>query len=225
MREMDVTANNIANINTTGFKKSGVIFEDYMTETQPGETVDFVIDSGSYRDFSAGPILRTGNELDVALEGDGYLPVQTPNGTMYTRAGAFQLNAEGEIVTASGYQVMSADGSPIVIPPEATDIQIDKEGTIRTNQGEAGRLQAMTFKQEQKMEEYGNGLYRTNEPGTPSETTRIVQGSLEKSNVEPVVEMTRIIEVLRSYQSVGKVLDAENERQRNAIRILGKTTI
>jgi flagellar basal-body rod protein FlgF len=224
IRQMEVVANNVANVNTTGYKRQQMVFDDYMAKTQPGQRTDFVIDRGSFRDVTNGSLVQTSNPLDIALEGNGYIPVQTPQGTMYTRAGAFELNAEGELVNASGFKVLSGDGQPIVIPPEAKDIQIDKEGNIRTDIGQAGQIQAMVFKDEQELTEKGNGLYQSKETPQPEPATRIVQGAVERSNVQPVVEMTQMVEVLRAYQQTGRLLESEHERMRNAIRTLGRVS-
>lgn len=223
-QQMDVLANNIANVNTTAYKGQAVLFQTYVIEPQPGDRMDFVIDRATLRNTSTGAMARTGNDLDVALQGDGYFGVQTPQGVQYTRAGSFALNNSGDIVTQDGLIVMSLEGQALNVPDDARTIEIDQTGRIITDKGEVGKFQVVTFKREQEMVETGRGLYQTKETGQPVENTRVVQGMLEQSNVQPVVEMTRVTEVVRAYQQTLNMLQSENERMRNAIKTLGRVS-
>lgn len=223
-QQMDTLANNIANANTTAYKGQSVLFQTYIIEPKPGETMDFVIDRATIRNTSTGPMVRTSNDLDVALQGDGYFGVRTPQGVQYTRAGSFALDSNGDIVTQDGYPVLSFEGQPLNVPDDARTIEIDQTGRIITDKGEVGRVQVVTFKHEQEMIETGRGLYKTKETGQPAEDTRVVQGMLEQSNVQPVVEMTRMTDVVRAYQQTLNMLQSEHDRLRNAIKTLGKVS-
>jgi flagellar basal-body rod protein FlgF len=143
--------------------------------------------------------------------------VQTPDGVQYTRAGNFALNAIGELVTARGYKVADQGGGTITVPPDARFIGIDEKGVVSTDQGAVGNIMIAEFKDYQKLDPAGNGLYRTEEQPLPATETRMMQGKLEGANVQPVVEMTRMIDVLREYQAVQRVMQSEHERQRGAI--------
>ena len=219
---MEISANNVANASTTGFKKTTPLFSDYMSAVPNGKPVDYVVMRGAIRDTTQGPVQRTGNQLDIALMGDGYIPVQTSSGTMYTRSGSFTTNQEGELITANDDKVLTADGQGITIPPDAKDITINTDGSIRTDQGEVGRLQAVTFKNEQNLVAVGNGLYRTSEAGEASTTTKIMQGAIEQSNVQPVLELTKIMEISRAYQQTTNLIAQEQDRIRNSVRTLGR---
>jgi flagellar basal-body rod protein FlgF len=229
-RAMDITANNIANVNTTGFKRDNIAFETYLIRPAPTQTFQFAVENGTYRDIAQGPTITTGNPLDVAVQGDGYIPVQTKDGIRYTRSGSFQLNNAGEIVTAEGDKVMGDGNQPIAFPEDAKDILIGADGTVSAQSGTAtsatqvGKLAVVKFQNEQAMTLVGGNLYSTQEAPQPATDSRIVQGAIEQSNVQSVVEMTRMIDVSRTYQQVVNLLQAENDRQSKAIQRLGKTT-
>ena len=229
-RVMDITANNVANMTTTGFKKHGIAFDTYIMRPARQNEFQFAVEHGTYRDTQQGPTVMTGNPLDVSIQGDGYFPVQTPQGTRYTRAGTFLLNGEGAMVTPEGYQVLGEGEQAIEIPEDARDISIASDGTVSAAIGpegtvqELGRLQLMGFAGEQAMMHVGGNLYMANEVPAPVENGRMVQGGIEQSNVQGVVEMTRMMEVTRTYQTCVHLLELENERQRTAIGRLGSTT-
>lgn len=219
---MNMIANNIANINTTGFKANKIVFAEYLDKPKGmKETLSMVEDYGNFRVKDSGPIKSTGNPLDVALQGTGYFGIQGPGGqTYYSRAGAFAISPEGVVVTQQGYPVLDNGGSTITIPPTAKNILIDQQGQITSDEGQIGALMVQDFENIQKLKPVGNSLYSTDETGTPATTTKVIQGSLEGSNVQGVVEMTDMIEVSRAYQSVQKMLQNEHDRVRATIRAM-----
>lgn len=229
-RAMDITANNIANVNTTGFKRESVAFDTYVIRPAPTQTFHFGVENGTYRDAAQGPTLTTGNPLDVAVQGHGYLAVQTEAGIRYTRAGAFQMNQEGQIVTASGDPVLDDGQQPITLPADAQQILIGTDGTISVQTGnggaaaQVGKLGLVKFANEQSLSPVGNNLYATDERPELETEGVIIQGAIEQSNVQSVSEMTRMIDVSRSYQQVVRLLETENERMAKAIQRLGKAT-
>jgi flagellar basal-body rod protein FlgF len=222
-RRMDVAAQNMANVNTTGYKSQGMVFEDFIKKPDPRFTHHLVLDRATYRDTTAGTLLPTDNPLDLAIQGPGYYAVNTPEGTQYTRAGSFVLDTEGNVVTPEGYPLLSGGGQPITIPTEAQRIAIGRDGTISTEIGNAGKLSVVRFENEQGLKPTHSGLYSTDETPVEDSTSSIVQGMVEASNVKPVAEMTNIIDVSRSYQWVANLINAENDRLRNAVRVLGRT--
>jgi flagellar basal-body rod protein FlgF len=221
-QQMQITANNIANMNTPGYKSMNILFTDYLNKARgSSEEINQVINQGSYRNLAPGSVSRTGNTFDLALNGDGYFAVQTAAGDAYTRAGAFSLNATGEIIDQSGNKVLSDGGTPIVIPPEATDIQVTPEGVITASVGEIGRLKVVDVDKPQLMQRLGDNLYRLNGAvEKPVENTRVVQGALEGSNVNSVLEMNKMIEILRSYQATARMMQTDHDRIRGAIQKL-----
>lgn len=221
---MEIVANNIANINTPGYRGQNMVFEEYLSKGKGADKpVSMVLDAGQFQVSKAGAVSVTGNPLDVALSGPGFFGVETLEGTMYTRAGNFELNVNGELVTPAGYPVLDAGGGTIVVPPDAGRVKISGDGTISTNQGELARLMIVEFEDIQQMEARGDNLYFSNQQGEPATTTRAMQGAIEGSNVNPILEMTRMIEISKDYQSVQQMLQGEHDRQRSMIQKMTKT--
>jgi flagellar basal-body rod protein FlgF len=221
-RQMGVVAHNVANANTTGFKGQDVMFEEFLKGATPRSAAHYVLDRATIRNTAQGSLQKTDNTLDFAISGPGYFSVQTPQGTQYTRQGSFQLDAEGNLVTPDGFKVLSAEGSPITIPAEAKQLSVGNDGTISTELGNQGRLQPVMFDNQQELEETYGGLYTTTAAAQPDNVSTINQGMVESSNVSPVVEMTRVIEISRAYQRTLNLIQSENERMRNAIQKLGQ---
>jgi flagellar basal-body rod protein FlgF len=142
---------------------------------------------------------------------------------MYSRAGNFQININGELVTPDGDLVAAAGGDAIIIPEGAREVKISEDGFVSTEDGEVGQIMVVEFENVQQLEAMGNGLYKSETEGLASENTRVMQGMLEGSNVTPVLEMTRMIDTLRAYQNTQKMLDGEHDRQRTMIRQLTRT--
>ncbi len=223
--KMALIANNVANINTPGYRGQNAVFKEFISDQRRmKEDVSLVYDIGQYEVTDPGPLKMTGNALDVALVGPGFMGVQTPQGVHYTRAGNFTLNALGELVTARGQKVADQGGGTITVPADAKFISIDRKGVVSTDQGEVGTLMVAEFADYQKMEPTGNGLYKTDQPRTPAAGTKVVQGQLEGANVQAVVEMTRMIDVMREYQAVQNVMTTEHERQQRAIQRMLRTS-
>ena len=202
--DIDVVANNIANIDTTGYKADNALFSEYL---MPGarddhfsggdRRISFVQDDGSWIDFSPGAIQRTGNPLDVAIDGNAFLAVQTPQGVRYTRNGALQTSATGQLVTDEGYPVLG-DNGPITFQPGDHDIIISPSGIITVRNGSdpadapRGRLQLASFTQENLLQKEGGSMFSAPAGVTPTAVplgTRVVQGAIEKSNVNAVAEI------------------------------------
>jgi flagellar basal-body rod protein FlgF len=236
-RELDVIANNLANLNTTGYKQDISQFEEYLMPVarqnnfRPVDSrLSYVRDRGTLLDLRPGPMQQTGSPLDVAIEGDGFLAVQTPNGERYTRNGALQLNADGELVTPQGYQVLG-DGGPIQLQQQDSNIAISSEGSVSVRTGGAanvsvirGKLRVVNFPQEQRLQKDGENLFATPAGMAPADAPKayILQGAIEKSNVNSVVEMTRMIDVSRSYAMVATLLKNEGDLHKTAIQQLAE---
>ncbi len=230
-RELDVVANNIANINTSGFKSESMMFEQYLDPTArhehfPGNDrrISFVIDRATLQDFSQGPLQRTEAPLDVALDGQGFFAVQTQNGERYTRGGNFHVNAQGQLVNASGQTVLG-QGGPITFEPNDTTITIAADGTISTPNGDRGKLRIVRFANPAQLSKQGDGLWSAPAgvaPQVADVTTRAVQGALEKSNVQAVREMNRMIEITRTYTTVANMQQRTDELRRKAIEKLAE---
>ncbi len=220
---MDIVANNIANMNTAGFRAQNPVFEEYVSKPVNGDPLSFVSDYGQYQMTDPGPLTQTGNDLDVALVGNGFITVQMPDGsTGYTRDGSFHLRSDGTLVTTTDRPVMG-NGGVIVLPTDATEINIDENGVISDESGPVSQIGVVEFENVQLLEPVGHNTYTCPQAGVEAQNTTVAQGFVEGSNVKPVIEMTRMIEILRNSQSTQKVLNSEHERMREAIQKLTKT--
>jgi len=224
--ELDVVANNVANINTTGFKGDNMLFNEHMMPKARAEEgdllkpVSYVIDRATMTNFTAGSIEMTGAELDVAVQGNGFFAVQTPQGERYTRAGSFTLNAQGEMITPAGYKVLGT-GGPITFTPQDGKIAIGADGTISTAQGQKGKLRLVTVKPGDLNKE-GETLFSSSRPVENDTMSRMVQGAIEKSNVKPVVEISRMIEINRAYTTISQMIERMQSLRQTAINSLGQ---
>lgn len=223
LKELQVVANNIANAATTGFRREGVVFAE-MVQALPAEggSVAMTAARGRFTEEAQGALVQTGGTLDLAIEGDGYFTVMTPAGERLTRAGAFSRNAEGEVVDPAGNALLDEGGGPVVIPFEARDVAFAADGTLSVDGEPAAKLGLVVVEDQTRLTREGGALFRAADGAAlPIEDGRIVQGFLEQSNVNPVVEMARMIEVQRAYEYGQKMLDGEDQRIRLVVRTLG----
>ncbi len=227
-RELDIAANNIANANTTGFK-----VEDLMVHTEqarPAKTLDgsspvkFVLDSGVARNFTQGALTKTGGDFDLAIEGQAFFKIQTASGERYTRDGRFTTSPEGILVTEAGNQVMDEGGGQITIDPKLGPVTIGKDGIVSQGAIRVGKIGLVRPDDMASLAKDGDNLYRNTANTTPQPVTdaQIHQGMLESSNVQPVIEITKLIEIQRAYEGVAKMMDNTAELSRSAVERLGK---
>jgi flagellar basal-body rod protein FlgF/flagellar basal-body rod protein FlgG len=233
-RQMDVVANNVANINTTGFKADRSLFEEYLRSPahednfqRADRRVSFVQDRATFHDFSQGPSEETKNPLDVAIDGAGFLAVQTPAGERYTRDGNLQINNQGQLVTQSGYPVLGNSG-PIVFQQTDKAISIAQDGNVTVLEGTnrvdsvRGKLRVVSFAQAQRLVKEGSNLYSAGEGNAAQAdtTSRLRQGFVEKSNLNSVIEMGRMIEITRTYTQISSLLQQQSDLHKSAIEKL-----
>ena len=216
-REMDVIANNLANTSSPGFKNEQMMFVEYLKDTGPNGKVSLVQDIALARDLSEGTFKRTNNVLDLAIHGKGWFVVETPQGERYTRNGHFRLNQESELVTTMGQRLLTTNGEPIVFIPGDNDIVIKGDGKVTASGEDRGTLRVVTFENERRLDKVAGNLFRSDDTPDEKSSAEVVQGVIEESNVQPVVEITRMIRALRSYQSAQSMIDREHDRQRQAI--------
>lgn len=225
-RRMDVTANNLANVATSGFKADTLVMDTAdntaaHAETDPRE-IRFVRDVALMRDMRQGPIAMTGNSLDVAIEGDGFFMVEGPNGPLFTRDGAFTLTGDGRLVTGDGRNVLNSGGAPIVLDPQGESPVIGRDGAIRVAGVEAGRIGVASFAAPGALSKVGDNLWDAQGQAQEPFEGVVLQGALEGSNVRPVIELTRLIEISRAYQSAAKVVSNADDLRKSAIERLGR---
>lgn len=240
--KLEVISNNLANLNSPGFKKDELVFESlvapFFQENIPGIGIPAVFQeshfntggayvgiSGSTTDFSQGALIVTTNTLNVALEGEGFFVIETPEGTRYTRNGSFQLDGLGQLVTKDNHLVLSDADEPIVIDAQGKSVTIDSEGFISTGNGlgttPAGRIKVVRFEDPSLMVKEGAGYFRMSNPDAieiSADEIIVRQGFLESSNVQPVEEMIKMIETVRLFEAYQKVIQAIDEADNQSIR-------
>lgn len=222
-RNMEVTANNLANATTSGYNAEKLLFENYLVKDNRRRDA-YANDVTSYRDTSSGTIKTTGNPFDLAINGPGYFLVETPFGTRYTKNGNFQIDREGTLVTAQGYPVLSNDQSRITIPNNATRVVINGIGNIDVDGASAGQIGLVEFSNEQRMDRQGNSLFSTTETATPATRARMAQGAIESSNVSSISELIRVQEISRSVGSTAKFIETMYDLQRKVSSVYTKQT-
>jgi flagellar basal-body rod protein FlgF len=228
MKRMDIISNNLANVNTPGYKKDKMTFEGLLASSTvppavpPSKTADPILQKENvYIDYSAGPVSQTGNTLDVGIDGDGFFTVSTPTGTAYTRQGNFRLTADGTLVTTDGFPVMGQGGE---IHIKGSNVVINAKGEISVDGAAAGVLNLVDFPKPYNLTKTGSALFVPSDPQTPplAAKAEIRQGHLEGANVDPVSEMVQMIETNRYFDACQRVILGYDGMASKAANDLGK---
>ncbi|MEM8772969.1 MAG: flagellar hook-basal body complex protein [Pseudomonadota bacterium] len=223
-RALEITANNIANQTTTGFKAERTQFNEYVSLINSAETgdrtVSLVQDVDSYTDFSPGGIQASHAALDFAIDGPGFFSVLNGDTVQYTRNGHFSLNAFGELVNGDGALVLDETGAPILIDPDQGPLLLSDSGELQQNEILIARIGVFTFDNLNALRRNGFNNYETDQQPNAVATPLIRQGFLEISNVAPVRAMTDMIGILRAYESAAQVIETSTELARDAVRTL-----
>ncbi|WP_322867082.1 flagellar hook-basal body complex protein [Aquicoccus sp. G2-2] len=222
MREMRIVANNIANAATTGYRQEGLIFSEHVAAVPNGPSLSMAGADVHATSMLQGAMSQTGGQFDLAIEGDGFFRVQTPQGERLTRAGSFTPNGQGDLVTNDGFAVLDAGGAPIFVPPDAHGFSVSADGTVSANGRPLTRIGLYQPVDRTGMVREDGVMFRADAGVELAEGGRIVQGALEGSNVDAVGQVARMIEVQRAYEMGQSFLDAENERQRTALQTIVK---
>ena len=224
-KQMDAVSNNMANMNTAGFKQDDTLFSSYLVQTADAQGIGsaplyFTEDFGTFQNFAEGAFEETGNVFDVAIQGDGFFCVETPAGEMYTRKGQFSLSSEGALITNDGALVLSENNEPIFFAPSEKEITITESGDVMTENGTIARLKVAHFADNQKLLKVAGTMFENvagNDMTIGTDNMRFAQGAIEKSNVNPLNETTKSIKVQRSYEYVQQMIDNEHDRLSNTI--------
>jgi flagellar basal-body rod protein FlgF len=225
-RRLQTIAANVANINTAGYRADGVSFEALVAKA--GSSRVAFADAGT--DFisrQAGPVNRTNNPLDVAVQGDGWLAIKTPDGVAYTRDGRMTINESGELTTLNGYSVLDAGGAAILVDPSAGAPDIARDGMISQKGNQVGALGLFTIDNDAKLSRYGNSGVIPDKPATPVldfTSNGVAQGFAEGSNVNPIMEMTKLIAVSRAFDGITAATEKSESSLTDAIKTLGSST-
>lgn len=222
MREMQVIAHNIANTSTTGFRREGVVFAEHISRLEDAPSLSMAHATGRVIDLQQAGVSQTGGSFDFAIQGEGFFMVETPQGNRLTRAGSFTPNAEGELVNADGYRLLDAGGTPVFIPPDAGRVGMAEDGTLSAGGQPLARIGLWAPADLKDLIHQGGTLFSTPNGAEPVENSRLLQGYLEESNVNPVSEIARMITVQRAYEMGQGFMDREDSRVKNLIQTIGR---
>jgi len=215
---MNMIANNIANANTTGFRQQGMIFSEYVRRADGDQSVAMSDAQVRRTSFEQGVVELTGGAFDFAIEGEGFFLIQSPQGERLSRAGAFTPSAEGTLVTPDGHPVLDEGGAPLFLPPGSRDFAVAQDGTVSAQGRPVGRLGVVRPLDPLDLVREGGTMFRTDAGFEPVENPQVRQGFLEGSNVNPILQISRMIEVQRAYELGQSLLEREDERVRTALK-------
>lgn len=221
MREMQVVANNLANTSTTGFRREGIVFEEYIARMQSGPSLSMATGDGRVVDLSQAEISQTGGSFDFAIQGEGFFQIETPDGPRLTRAGSFTPSATGELVNHDGYRLLDEGGAPVFVPPDATHVALSQDGTLSAAGEPLAKIGLWQPSDPLSLQHQAGTLFSANAI-EPASGGVIRQGYLEDSNVQPLQEIARMIEVQRAYELGQSFMDQEDKRMRGVIDTLGR---
>ena len=216
-------ANNIANLSTTGFRREELGFVEHVRAMAGGDrSLSMASAQVRITDFTQGDLASTGGAFDFAIDGPGFFLVETPDGERLTRAGHFMANDAGELVTPGGHRVLDVGGGAIFVPSDAGPILLASDGTLATPDGPIAQLGVVRPLQPATLRREAGQLFVFDGNVEPEPDARIRQGHLEGANVDPVLEMARLISVQRAYELGQSFLEREDERIRGVVQTLGR---
>ena len=224
-RQLDIAANNLANVDTAGFKVESLMLQsDPLTPDKAPRSgpIKYVLDDGVARDFGEGSLEKTGNTYDLAIDGQGFFQVQTPEGVRFTRDGRFHVDTSNQLVDGQGNAVLDSGGSPISFDPQKPEPSIGKDGQITQGVQTGGKVGVVRFADLSGLTKAGGNYLTSDETPTPVTQGVVRQGSVEHSNVSPVAEVTSLIDIQRAYERVANMMNSTQDLSRDAIQRLGK---
>lgn len=222
-RRLDTLAHNIANAATAGFRTEQITFQTILSETSP-DPVAFSTPGATYLSRAAGPINKTDNPLDVAVQGDAWMSISTPAGQVYTRDGRMKVTETGELQSLNGHPILDVGGGPLTLDPNGGPPVISRDGMISQNGRQLGAIGLFTIPDNAQMTRYENSGVIPSTGATPvadPSTVGLVQGSVERANVNPVIEMSRLIAVSRAFEAISNAMTDSEQSLDSAIETLG----
>ncbi|MCO6384765.1 MAG: flagellar hook-basal body complex protein [Vannielia sp.] len=221
MNEMRAVANNLANLSTTGFRREGVIFSEWVRAADgPSGSVSMATARVRNTDLAQGTLSQTGGTFDFAIEGEGFFQIETPQGLRLTRAGSYTPGPAGEVMNGDGHFLLDAGGAPVFAPPGARSISLAADGTLSADGVPLTQIGMVEPEDYTAMTREGGTLFDPGGAVVPAENARVLQGFIEESNVDPILEIARMIEVQRTYELGQKFLEKESERKDSVIQTL-----
>lgn len=221
MSEMQVIAHNIANASTAGFRREGIVFSEYIARMGDEPSLSMAYGNARHVDLGQAGLTATGGTFDLGIQGEGFFLVATPQGERLTRAGAFTPSGEGVLVTPDGFALLDAGGAPVAVPPGARTLAISSDGTLSADGAPVAQIGLWRATDPLSLRHQAGTLFSA-DATEPAETAVIHQGFLEDSNVEPISEIARMIQVQRAYELGQKFLDTEDARHKSVIETLGR---
>ncbi len=222
MREMRIVANNIANAATTGYRQEGLIFSEFVKSAPDQASLSMSQARVSNTSMEQGALTQTNGTFDFAIEGDGFFMVETPAGERLTRAGNFSPNADGDLVTMDGYRVLDSGGAPVFVPPGVAAISVAADGTLSADGQLLSQIGIYQPVDHLDMVREDGVMFRTDGGVDPAENATVLQGFVEGANVNPILQVSRMIEIQRAYEMGQSFLETEDQRIRNAVKTLIK---
>ncbi len=219
-------AHNVANASTAGFRAEEVKFETVLSQTG-SENIAYASTGATFLSRNTGPITPTGNPLDVAIKGDAWMSIDTPNGQVYTRDGRLEMGPDGSLRTTTGFPILDAGGSPMRLDPNAGPPKIAADGMITQAGKQIGAIGLFKLPEEANLSRVENSSVTSDLEATPVlsfNDTGIIQGHIEGSNVNPVLEMTRLVSVTRAFEAMMASIESNYSTHKTAIRTLGSPT-
>lgn len=221
MREMELVAHNMANISTAGFRREGVVFAEHVAQAGTAPSVSMALAKARLVDLTQGALVTTGGTYDLAITGEGFFQVATPDGPRLTRAGSFTPSPEGELMTPDGYRLLDAGGAPVAIPAGAAAVKIGPDGTISVDGQAVGRVGLFLPDDPLSLRQQAGTLFSF-DTASPAPAASLTQGMIEESNVNPITEVARMIEVQRAYEAGQSFLQRDDDRTMRVIETLGR---
>lgn len=222
LREMQVVANNIANMATTGFRAEGVIFAEHVRALDgAGDSLSMATASGRSISPRQGSLDQTGSPFHMAIEGEGFFLVQTAEGQALTRAGNFVRSAFGELMTPDGHMLLDGGGAPVFVPPDAGSVSLSQDGTLSADGQPLTQIGLWRPIDPVELSRQAGSLFTAESGVEPMEGGALIQGAVEQSNVDPVAQIARMIEVQRAYELGQSFIEAEDQRMRDFLRTAG----
>ncbi len=225
-KRLETVASNISNVNTAGYRAQGVAFSSVLSKVQERPSA-FVTTGADYVSRAKGAATRTDNPLDIAVQGEGFFAVRTPGGVAYTRDGRLQMGASGELQSVNGYPVLDAGQATILIDPNDGTPSISADGMISQKGKQVGAVGLFAIPADAKLQRYDNSAVIPDQPATAVldfSRNGVMQGFAEGSNVNPVLEITRMIEIQRTFDSLAGITQASEQSQQDAVKTLGATS-
>jgi flagellar basal-body rod protein FlgF len=222
-RKLETIAHNLANANTPGFRAREITFDSILGQTGDSKTA-FSAAGEEFTSLRSGGLLKTDNALDVGVLGDAWIGIRTPSGIAYTKDGRMQMMDTGELRTMAGNPVLDVSGSALTLDPAGGPPVITRDGMISQNGAQVGAIGLFTIDPQAKLTPAGNSGFTTDRPAGPVldfAKNGVAQGFIETSNVNPVMEMARLITVQRAFDSISAALESSDNARRDAIKTLG----